>query len=43
MAEAPNLMAVHPSMPVNTVKDMIALAKSKPGRLAGMGFDADFD
>lgn len=27
------VMVVHPSVPVNTVKEFIALAKSKPGRL----------
>jgi tripartite-type tricarboxylate transporter receptor subunit TctC len=27
------VMVVHPSVPVNTVKDLIALAKSKPGAL----------
>jgi len=27
----PNLMVVHPSLPVTTVKDMIALAKAQPG------------
>jgi tripartite-type tricarboxylate transporter receptor subunit TctC len=34
MAEAPNVMVVHPSMPVTTVKQLIALAKSKPGEIA---------
>lgn len=28
-----NLLVVHPSLPVKTVKEMIALAKSKPGQL----------
>jgi tripartite-type tricarboxylate transporter receptor subunit TctC len=28
-----NLLVVHPSLPVNTVKDLVALAKSKPGSL----------
>lgn len=31
--EAPNLLVVHPSLPVKSVKDLIALAKSGPGRL----------
>ncbi len=29
-----NVLVVHPSLPVNSVKDLIALAKSKPGQLA---------
>ena len=29
----PNLLTVHPSVPVKTVKDLIALAKAKPGAL----------
>ena len=29
----PTLLAVHPSLPVKTVKDLIALAKSKPGEI----------
>jgi len=29
----PYLMVVHPSVPVNTVKEFIALAKSRPGQL----------
>jgi tripartite-type tricarboxylate transporter receptor subunit TctC len=28
-----NVLIVHPSLPVKTVKDMVALAKSKPGQL----------
>ncbi len=38
---APNVLAVHPSLPVRSVKDLIALAKVKPGALsfasAGIG------
>ena len=30
---APNLLVVHPSLPVRTVKELIALAKSRPGQL----------
>ena len=30
---APNLLAVHPSLPVRSVKDLIALAKARPGEL----------
>ena len=37
----PNVFAVHPSVPVNSVKEFIALAKEKPGQLnfaaAGVG------
>jgi tripartite-type tricarboxylate transporter receptor subunit TctC len=37
----PNLLAVHPSIPIKTVKDLVALAKSRPGQLtiaaAGLG------
>ena len=30
---SPHLLAVHPSVPVKTVKELIALAKAKPGQL----------
>jgi tripartite-type tricarboxylate transporter receptor subunit TctC len=30
---APNILVVHPSLPVKSVKELIALAKSKPGAL----------
>lgn len=33
VAIGPNLLVVHPSVPVKTVKDLIALAKSRPGQL----------
>ena len=33
LAEVPQVLIVHPSLPVKSVKDMIALAKSKPGEL----------
>jgi tripartite-type tricarboxylate transporter receptor subunit TctC len=37
----PNLLAAHPAVPVTTLQDVIALAKSKPGQLnyasAGLG------
>lgn len=40
-AVTPNILVVQPSLPVKTVKDLIALAKSKPGTLnfpsAGIG------
>ena len=32
-ARAPNVLAVHPSLPVASVKDLIALARAKPGQL----------
>jgi tripartite-type tricarboxylate transporter receptor subunit TctC len=34
LAEAPFLLVVHPSMPVKSVKELIALAKVKPSQLA---------
>lgn len=41
VAVTPNILVVPPSLPVKTVKDLIALAKSKPGTLnfpsAGVG------
>lgn len=33
VAEVPNMVVVHPGVPVNSVKDLIALAKAKPGTL----------
>jgi tripartite-type tricarboxylate transporter receptor subunit TctC len=33
VAIGPNLLVVHPSLPVKTVKDLIALARAKPGQL----------
>lgn len=33
MAEGPNLLCVHPSLPVKTVRQLIALAKSRPGEV----------
>jgi len=33
LAEAPFLLVVHPSVPAKSVKDLIALAKTKPGTL----------
>jgi tripartite-type tricarboxylate transporter receptor subunit TctC len=33
LAQAPFVLAVHPSVPAKTVKEMIALARSKPGLL----------
>ena len=33
LAALPHIIVVHPSVPVKTVKDLIALAKAKPGEL----------
>ena len=33
IAEVPNVLVAHPSLPVRNVKEVIALAKSKPGQL----------
>ena len=33
IAAVPNVLEVHPSVPVKTVRELIALAKSKPGQL----------
>jgi len=41
LASGPNSLTVHPSVPANSVKELIALAKQKPGQLinacAGVG------
>jgi len=34
VASVTNLMVVHPSLPVNSVAELVALAKSKPGQIA---------
>ena len=34
LAAVPQVLVVHPSLPVKNVKDLIALAKSKPGQLS---------
>lgn len=33
MAQSPYVLTVHPSVPANSVKELIALAKSRPGQL----------
>ena len=33
VSSAPNILIVHPSLPVKTAKDLIALAKARPGEL----------
>ena len=41
LGTGPNVLTVHPTVPVNSVKELIALAKEKPGQLnfaaAGVG------
>src|SRR5215208_271099 len=41
LASGPNVLAINPSLPVNSVKELVALAKQKPGDLqyasAGVG------
>jgi tripartite-type tricarboxylate transporter receptor subunit TctC len=32
-SESPNVLVVHPSLPVKTAKDLVALAKARPGAL----------
>ena len=47
VASLPNVFLVHPSLPVATLKDLIALAKQKPGELtyasAGVGTSPHID
>lgn len=33
LASVPNILSTHPSLPVRTVKDLIALAKARPGQI----------
>jgi tripartite-type tricarboxylate transporter receptor subunit TctC len=33
IAKTPNIVVVHPQVPVNSIKELVALAKSKPGAL----------
>ena len=33
VAESPNVLSVHPSLPVRSVKELISLAKARPGEL----------
>lgn len=46
IASMPNLLAVHPSQPIHSLKELIALAKAKPGALtfghAGIGSSQQF-
>ena len=34
ISDSPNILAVHPSLPVHTVRDLIALARRSPSRIA---------
>jgi tripartite-type tricarboxylate transporter receptor subunit TctC len=34
VASTPNLLVIHPSLPVRNVKELVALAKSRPGQLS---------
>ena len=34
VADTPSLLAVHPSVPANTVRELVAIAKAKPGQLS---------
>jgi tripartite-type tricarboxylate transporter receptor subunit TctC len=34
LAQLPSMLTVHPSLPVKNVKDLVALAKSKPGQMS---------
>src|SRR5688572_14964116 len=33
LADAPSILAVHPSLPVKSVKELVALARAKPGQV----------
>lgn len=45
LVNQPNILMVHPSVPVNSVKELIALAKAQPGKItmgsAGVGTGQD--
>jgi tripartite-type tricarboxylate transporter receptor subunit TctC len=34
IAQVPNVLVVHPSLPIKTVRELIALAKASPGKLS---------
>ena len=42
VATQPNILVVHPSLPVTSVKELVALARARPGQLnyAGSGIGA---
>lgn len=40
LALAPNILVVHPSLPVKNVRELIALAKAKPGQVLFAGSDS---
>jgi tripartite-type tricarboxylate transporter receptor subunit TctC len=33
LSDSPNILAVHPSLPVRSVKDLVALARAQPGQV----------
>jgi tripartite-type tricarboxylate transporter receptor subunit TctC len=46
LAEQPNIVVVHPSLPVNSIRELVALAKAKPGQVTygsgGVGSNSHF-
>ena len=38
LAEAPSILSAHPSVPVKSVKELVALAKAKPGQISYASF-----
>jgi tripartite-type tricarboxylate transporter receptor subunit TctC len=46
LAEQPNIVVVHPSLPVRSIRELVALAKSKPGEITygsgGVGSNSHF-
>jgi tripartite-type tricarboxylate transporter receptor subunit TctC len=46
LAEQPNIVVVHPSLPVKSIRELVALAKSKPGEITygsgGVGSNSHF-
>jgi len=38
LAEAPSILSAHPSVPVASVKELVALAKAKPGQISYASF-----
>ncbi|HEX2829041.1 MAG TPA: tripartite tricarboxylate transporter substrate binding protein [Burkholderiales bacterium] len=46
LAEQPNIVVVHPSVPAKSVRDLVALAKAKPGQVTygsgGVGSNSHF-
>ena len=46
LAEQPNIVVVHPSVPAKSIRDLVALARSKPGQITyasgGVGSNSHF-